>query len=90
MARDFAFVVDATVTAEKIIKAIKGADKALIRDVSIFDVYTGDKVEAGKKSLAINVVFQPSGRSFADADLEALSARITATVAKATGAVLRR
>ena len=90
VARDFAFVVDATVTAEKIIKAIKGADKALIRDVSIFDVYTGDKVEAGKKSLAINVVFQPSGRSFADADLEALSARITATVAKATGAVLRR
>ena len=87
--RDFAFVVDEAVTAEKLVKAIKSADKALIRDITIFDVYTGDKVAAGKKSVALSVTLQPVEKSLTDADLEALAARVTATVTKATGAVLR-
>lgn len=87
--RDFAFVVASDVTAAKLIKAVKDADKALIRDVSVFDVYEGDKIEAGKKSLAVSVVLQPADKSLTDAEIDAVAARITASVAKATNAVLR-
>jgi phenylalanyl-tRNA synthetase beta chain len=89
LARDFAFVVNSDVTAAKLIRAVKDADKILIRDVSVFDVYAGDKMEAGKKSVALSVTIQPQDKTLTDAEIEALSAKITATVAKATGAVLR-
>ncbi|MEC8563747.1 MAG: hypothetical protein VXY90_07630, partial [Pseudomonadota bacterium] len=57
--RDFAFVVDADVSAERLLRAVKGADKALISDVSLFDVYTGENVAEGQKSLAVDVTLQP-------------------------------
>jgi phenylalanyl-tRNA synthetase beta chain len=87
--RDFAFVVDRAVEAEKLAKAAKGADKALITDVGIFDLYEGDKLPEGKKSLAIAVTLQPTERTLTDADIEAVSAKIVAAVGKATGGVLR-
>jgi phenylalanyl-tRNA synthetase beta chain len=89
VARDFAFVVDASVTADKLIKAIKSADKNLIRDVNVFDVYEGKGVETGKKSVALNVTLQPTDHTLTDEEIEATASRITAAAAKATGAVLR-
>jgi phenylalanyl-tRNA synthetase beta chain len=89
LTRDFAFVVDAKVTAESVLRAAKGAERTLITGVSLFDVYEGDKVPAGQKSLAIEVVLQPRERSLTDAEIEAACAKIVAAVAKATGAVLR-
>jgi phenylalanyl-tRNA synthetase beta chain len=89
VSRDFAFVVDRSVTAAKLVKAIKDADKNLIRDVNLFDVYEGDKIAADKKSIAISVSLQPADKSLTDAEIEAISAKITASVGKATGAVLR-
>ncbi len=89
VSRDFAFVVDRNVTAAKLVQAIRGADKNLIRDVILFDVYEGDKIAADKKSLALSVVLQPVDKSLTDAEIEALTAKITALVGKATGAVLR-
>ncbi len=87
--RDFAFVVDSEVTAEKMIKAIKGADKNLIRNVSVFDVYEGKGVETGKKSVALHVTLQPIDQTLTDKELEDIAVRITAAVTKATGAALR-
>ncbi|MGE3622281.1 MAG: phenylalanine--tRNA ligase subunit beta [Bdellovibrionales bacterium] len=87
--RDFAFVVDRTVTAAKLIKAARDADKNFIRDVTVFDVYQGDRIEAGKKSVAVSVTLQPAEKTLTDAEIEAIAGRITAAVAKATGAVLR-
>jgi len=87
--RDFAFVVGSDVSAAKLVKAVKDADKNLIRDVNVFDVYEGDKVAAGKKSVALSVTLQPADKTLTDADIEAAAARITAAVGKATGAVLR-
>ncbi len=87
--RDFAFLVDAREPAEKLIRAAKGADKALIASVSLFDLYEGERVEAGKKSVAISVALQPTERTLTDAEIEAVSQKIVAAVAKATGAVLR-
>jgi phenylalanyl-tRNA synthetase beta chain len=87
--RDFAFVVDSNVTAAKLVRAIKDADKALISNVTVFDVYEGERLGAGKKSIAVSVTLQPTDKTLTDAEIEALSAKITATVMKATGAVLR-
>jgi phenylalanyl-tRNA synthetase beta chain len=87
--RDFAFVVAETVPAEKLIRAVKGADKAIIVDARLFDVYTGPGVGAGMKSLAVEVTLQPAERTFTDAEIEAVAARIVAAATKDTGAVLR-
>jgi phenylalanyl-tRNA synthetase beta chain len=90
LARDFAFVMDKNSSAGDCVKAIEGVDRQLIADVSIFDVYKGPGLDDDKKSLALSVTLQPQDRSLGEADLEALSARIVAEVAKKTGAILRK
>jgi phenylalanyl-tRNA synthetase beta chain len=87
--RDFAFIVADTVPAEKLIRAVRGADKALIVDARLFDVYTGQGVEPGMKSLAIEVTLQPVARTLTDAEIEAVAARIVAAATKDAGATLR-
>ena len=86
VSRDFAFVVDDGVEADKLIKAAKAADKALIADAVIFDVF---KLEGGKKSYAVEVTLQPKDKTFTDEDIEAVSQRIISGVSKATGGILR-
>ena len=91
--RDFAFVLDASVEAETVLRAARGADKALIADVSVFDVFAGPKAEAqmgpGRKSLAISVRLQPTRATLTEAEIEAVSQKVIAGVTKATGGVLR-
>ncbi len=87
--RDFAFVLPADVAADKLIAAVRQSDKALIADVQIFDVYTGDKVGAGKKSVAVAVTLQPIERTLTDAEIEAVGKKIVQNVEKQTGGVLR-
>ena len=87
--RDFAFVVDEGVGAQDVIRAVKGAGKKLIEAVLLFDVYRGEGIEAGKKSLAIAVRLQPTDHTFTDAEIDALGETIIAAVAKATGGSLR-
>jgi phenylalanyl-tRNA synthetase beta chain len=92
--RDFAFVLNAKVEAEAVLKAARAADKALITDVSVFDVFAGARAEAqmgpGKKSLAISVRLQPTAATLTEAEIEAVSARVISGVEKATGGTLRR
>jgi len=87
--RDFAFVVDAGVTAEQIVKAARSVDRALIEQISVFDVYEGKGVPEGKKSLAISVRMQPRNRTLTDAEIEDMTRKIVAAVIKATGGTLR-
>lgn len=87
--RDFAFLVDTDVEAEKLVRAARNADKALITGARVFDLYAGKGVPEGKKSLAIAVTLQPVERTLTDAEIEAVSDKIVAQVVKATGAVLR-
>jgi len=88
--RDFAFVVDQSVAAAAILKAVQAADRSLIVAASIFDVYQGRGIPDGKKSVAVAVTVQPRDKTLTDAEIDALSGRILAEVAKATGAVLRQ
>jgi len=87
--RDFAFVVDAGVTAEEVLKAARNVDRLLIERAELFDVYEGKGVADGKKSLAVSVRLQPRDKTLTDAEIEAVAARIVAAVSKATGATLR-
>ena len=88
--RDFAFVLDRNVAAGDVVRAAAGADKALIREVSVFDVFESGALEAeGKKSLAIEVTLQPTAETFTDKDIEAVSQKIAAAVKAATGGEIR-
>jgi phenylalanyl-tRNA synthetase beta chain len=83
--RDFAFIASEDVRAGDILKAAKGADKQLISNVSLFDVYRGKGVEEGHKSLAIDVTLTPKAVTLTDADIEAVSSKIIEKVMKAGG-----
>lgn len=86
--RDFAFLLPLETEAETLLRAVRGADKATIAGVSLFDVFTGQGVPDGAKSLAVEVTLQPGEKSFTDEELKAISERIVAAAAKA-GAKLR-
>src|SRR6476469_1835510 len=87
--RDFAFVVDRKVKAADVVRAAASVDRKLIADVSVFDVYEGKGIEAGKKSIAIAVTLQPRDKTMTEAEIDALGRRIVAEVNKRTGGVLR-
>ncbi len=87
--RDYAFILARDVAADKLLKAIKAADKDLISNVELFDVYEGKGVQEGHKSLAVSVTLQPRQKTLTDADLDAFSAKVIAAAQKATGATLR-
>ena len=75
--------------ADAVLRAARGADRALVSGASLFDVYEGDKVPPGQKSVAVDVILQPREHTLTDAEIEAASAKVVAAVAKATGGVLR-
>jgi phenylalanyl-tRNA synthetase beta chain len=87
--RDFAFTLESGVAADAVVKAARSADKQLITEVTVFDLYEGANVGPAKKSLAITVTLQPTERTLTDADIEAVGARIVEAVKKATGGELR-
>jgi phenylalanyl-tRNA synthetase beta chain len=87
--RDFAFLLDHDVAAGDVLRAASGADRALISSVNVFDVFTGQGVPDGKKSLAMVVPPQPRDKTLTDAEIEAVAAKVVAAVKKATGGELR-
>ncbi|MFQ3594746.1 MAG: phenylalanine--tRNA ligase subunit beta [Sphingomonadaceae bacterium] len=86
--RDFAFLVPAALPAEQLLRAVEGADRALITEVTLFDRFAGAGVPDGQVSLALAVTLQPRERTLTEADLEAVS-RAIADAATRLGAVLR-
>ena len=88
LTRDFAFIVPAALPAADLLKAVRGAEKKLIAQVALFDVYEGKGVGEGNKSLALEVTLQPQDKTLTDEEIEAVSQRIIAQAQKA-GATLR-
>jgi phenylalanyl-tRNA synthetase beta chain len=87
--RDFAFVVGQDADAAAIVKAASGADRKLVANVLVFDVFEGPAIGEGRKSVAIEVTLQPSGKTLTDEEIDSASKRIVEAVVKATGGVLR-
>lgn len=88
--RDFAFIVDENVSAATIEKEINKAEKNLITNVEIFDVYSGKGVDAGKKSVAVKVTLQSFERTLSEADITAVSNAIISGAGKGFGGILRQ
>ena len=89
VSRDFAFIVGRDIAAADIVKLAQGADRNLITDVTVFDLYEGKGIPDGQKSVAIAVTLQPMDKTLTDAEIDAVAAKIVAEVAKKTGATLR-
>jgi phenylalanyl-tRNA synthetase beta chain len=82
-------VVARDVAAGDIVRAAQAAERQLVTGVEVFDVYEGAGIDPGKKSVAIAVTLQPTQKTLTEAEIEAVSAKIVAEVAKKTGATLR-
>lgn len=89
VSRDFAFVVKDEISAEDIIRASKSADKKLITDAEVFDVYTGKGIDKGHKSLALNITIQPTEATLSEEQLEEIMNNVIDAVSKKCDGVLR-
>ena len=87
--RDFAFLLDDDTAAGAVVRAALGAEKKLVSDVTVFDIFRGKGVPEGKKSLAIEVTLQPQAETLTDKEIEAVADKIIAQVKKATGGEIR-
>jgi phenylalanyl-tRNA synthetase beta chain len=87
--RDFAFVIDEKYSSGEIITLVKKIDKQLIKTVKIFDVYQGDNIDTGKKSIAFSVTLEPKDKTLSENDIEQISKKIISEVQESTGATLR-
>ncbi|MBU1346078.1 MAG: phenylalanine--tRNA ligase subunit beta [Alphaproteobacteria bacterium] len=88
LTRDFAFVTPDDRPTGDLVRAVQGADKALIAEVRVFDVYRGAGVPEGSKSVALEVVVQPREATLTEAEIEALSVKVVSAAQK-LGATLR-
>ena len=88
--RDLAFVVKSDVEVGKIAEAIKKTNKSVIREVQIFDIYQGEHVEKGYKSVALSILYQMADKTITDQDINPIQEKIMATLEKEFGAELRK
>ncbi len=70
-------------------RAAANADKALITDVSVFDLFEGASVGEGRKSLAIEVTLQPRDRTLTNSEIDAVASKVIAEVKRVTGGEIR-
>jgi phenylalanyl-tRNA synthetase beta chain len=87
--RDFAFIVDEGLQAEDLLRTVRAAEKRLVREVRLFDVYVGKGMPEGKKSLGVAVRLQSPERTLTEAEIEPIAQRIVAAAEK-LGASLRQ
>jgi phenylalanyl-tRNA synthetase beta chain len=87
--RDFAFVLPEAVPADDVVRAARGADKALISAVRVFDVYRGSGIPVHHKSIALEITWQPQKDTLTDEQIDALSQKVISAVQRATGGTLR-
>ena len=87
--RDFAFVLNKNFQVQKLIEIISNIDQELIKMVKVFDVYEGENIPEGKKSIALNVIIQSSEKTLKDEDLDRINQLIISTVEEKTGAKIR-
>ena len=87
--RDFAFVLDKNFRVQELIEIIINVDKDLIKSVKVFDVYEGENIDDGKKSIALNVTIQSLERTLNEEDLNKINQLIISTVESKTDAKIR-
>ena len=89
VSRDLALLVDKSVEFARIEQIAFAADKKFLKKVTLFDVYEGKNLEAGKKSYAVNFLLQDETKTMNDKQTDAVMAKIIASLEKQIGAKLR-
>ncbi|MGR9106197.1 MAG: phenylalanine--tRNA ligase subunit beta [Gammaproteobacteria bacterium] len=74
--RDLALVVAEAIPAASLVESIYVARRELIKEIKIFDVYRGEGVESGRKSVALGLIFQDSSRTLTDSEIDAIVSKI--------------
>ena len=87
--RDMALIADDAVTVGEIEKIIKKCSGKILEDVKLFDVYKGEQIEKGKKSLAFSVIYRADDRTLTDDEISAVFDKTIKQIAEKTGAQLR-
>ncbi len=87
--RDLALLLDKSVTMERVETVVRSSERKLLRDVTLFDVYEGDKLPEGKKSYAITLTLQDDEKTLQDKQIEAVMNKVIANLTKQLGAELR-
>ena len=87
--RDFAFVIDKFFNVGELENMIKKIDTNIVKKVITFDVFEGQNIPEGKKSVALNVVIQSQDKTLTESDLDQISQKIINTVKEKTGATIR-
>ncbi len=87
--RDLALLIDQAVTMEQIEQAVREADRKILRSVSLFDVYEGKNLPAGKKSYAISITLQDDEKTLQDKYIDKVMQRVIENLQKKVGAELR-
>jgi phenylalanyl-tRNA synthetase beta chain len=87
--RDLAVVVDRSVPFAQLKACAVAAAPAVIRDIRLFDVYTGENIELNRKSLALSLILQDSSRTLTDDDVTAATAAVLGALEKELDAKLR-
>lgn len=88
ISRDLALLVDQNVTFAQLREAAMKAERKLIKSVSLFDVYTGDKLPFGKKSYALNFIIEDNSKTLTDTEIDRIMSSVLASSEK-LGATLR-
>lgn len=87
--RDFAFLADKNLAVGELIKTIANADKQLIKEVNIFDIFTGKNIAEDKKSVALRVKIQPIEKTLTSEEIDAISKKIIDAAVKTHALTLR-
>ena len=87
--RDYAFIVDQSLPVADLLNFIRGVDKKLVRAVELFDIYSGEKIEAGKKSVALSVNIQDDSKTLTEVDIVEINKKIIKGIEQKFSAILR-
>ena len=88
--KDVAFIVDESIESANIEKQIKKSAGNLLESIEVFDVYTGEHIEEGKKSIAYSLTFSDSKKTLTDDEVTGIFNKVISDVEKTLGAFLRK
>ena len=90
MARDIALLIDEDVEVREIEKVILANGKNLVEKIQLFDVYTGDQVEDGKKSIAYSIIYRSNEKTLTDEEVVKVHGKILEELEDKLNAILRK
>ena len=87
--RDLAVVVAEATTFNELRESVTVAASSLLRELTVFDVYRGEGIDSGRKSVALGLILQDKSKTLTDADVDAVMAAVSARLKQDLGATLR-